>query len=116
LFDFILDLRHRGHFITTSTVGVAASMAAVLLQAGDRRTMGSQASLMVHEASIRVEGEFGKISDTVEWVKSLQERVLHIFADRSHMTVEEIREHWSRRNWWIDSTAALKFGLVDELR
>lgn len=116
LFDFILDLRAQGHKITTSTLGVAASMAGILLQAGDKRTMGREAWLMIHEASFRAEGKVGEVEDTVDWIKKVQERVLHIFANRSHMTVEEIREKWLRRNWWISSDEALTLGLVDSLR
>jgi ATP-dependent Clp endopeptidase proteolytic subunit ClpP len=116
LFDFILDLRAQGHKITTSTLGVAASMAGILLQAGDKRTMGREAWLMIHEASFRAEGKVGEVEDTVDWIKKVQERVLHIFANRSKMTVEEIREKWLRRNWWISSDEALTLGLVDALR
>ncbi len=116
LFDFLTDLRNSGHRVTTSTLGVAASMAGILLQAGDWRTMGREAWLMIHEASFHAEGKVGEIDDTVEWVKKVQERVLRIFAERSHMTVDEIREKWNRRNWWIDSDEALRLGLVDALR
>jgi len=116
LFDFILDLRHQGHRITTSALGVAASMASILLQAGDWRTMGSEAWLMIHEASFHVEGKMGEVEDTTDWVKKVQERVLRIFASRSTLTVEEIKEMWSRRNRWIDSDEALRLGFVDALR
>jgi ATP-dependent Clp endopeptidase proteolytic subunit ClpP len=116
LLDFIFDLRAQGHKITTSTLGVAASMAGILLQAGDKRTMGREAWLMIHEASFRAEGKVGEVEDTVDWIKKVQERVLNIFAARSKMTVEEIREKWLRRNWWISSDAALELGLVDALR
>ena len=116
LYDFITDLRASGHRITTSTLGIAASMAGILLQAGDVRTMGREAWLMIHEAAFRTEGKIGEIEDTVDWIKKVQERVLLIFAMRSKMTTEEIRAKWTRRDWWIDSDEALRLGLVDALR
>jgi len=116
LYDYITDLRASGHRITTSTLGIAASMAGILLQAGDRRTMGREAWLMIHEAAFRTEGKIGEIEDTVDWIKKVQERVLMIFASRSSMTAEEIRAKWTRRDWWIDSDEALRLGLVDALR
>jgi ATP-dependent Clp endopeptidase proteolytic subunit ClpP len=116
LYDFITDLRASGHRITTSTLGIAASMAGILLQAGDVRTMGREAWLMIHEAAFRTEGKIGEIEDTVDWIKKVQERVLMIFASRSTMTTEEIRAKWTRRDWWIDSDEALRLGLVDALR
>jgi len=116
LYDYITDLRAQGHKITTSTLGIAASMAGILLQAGDVRTMGREAWLMIHEAAFRTEGKIGEIEDTVDWIKKVQERVLMIFASRSTMTAEEIRAKWTRRDWWIDSDEALRLGLVDALR
>jgi ATP-dependent Clp endopeptidase proteolytic subunit ClpP len=113
LFDFILGLRRQGHKVTTSTLGMAASMAGILLQAGDVRTMGKQAWLMIHEASFHTEGKIGEVEDTVEWIKKVQERVLDIFAERSTMPREEIKDRWLRRNWWIDSDNALELGFVD---
>ncbi len=116
LFDFISDLKAQGHYITTSCLGVAASMAGILLQAGDRRTMGREAWLMIHEASFRTEGKIGEVEDTVEWIKKVQERVLDIFAGRSKMPRGEIKEKWLRRDWWIDSAEALRLGFIDALR
>jgi len=116
LYDYLQDLRAQGHRITTSTLGIAASMAGILLQAGDVRTMGREAWLMIHEAAFRTEGKIGEIEDTVDWIKKVQERVLLIFAMRSKMTTEEIRAKWTRRDWWIDSDEALRLGLVDALR
>lgn len=116
LYDFIQDLRREGHKITTSSLGLAASMAGILLQAGDVRTIGRQAWLMIHEAAFRTEGKIGEVEDTVEWIKKVQERVLGIFAERSTMSVEDIRAKWTRRDWWIDSDEALKLGLVDAIR
>jgi ATP-dependent protease ClpP protease subunit len=116
LFDFILGLRKAGHRVTTSTLGMAASMAGILLQAGDVRTMGKEAWLMIHEASFRTEGKIGEVEDTVEWIKKVQERVLDIFASRSIMPRAEIKEKWLRRDWWIDSDSALQHGFVDSIR
>ncbi len=125
LFDYILDLRDMGHKITTRTRGMAASMAGILLQAGDVRVMGPQASLMLHEASFGASGKIGDVEDTVEWVNKVQDRILSIFADRCQssgdqaikkLTKRQLRTRWRRKNWWLDAIEALEFGLVDEIR
>lgn len=116
LFDFIQLLRTRGHRITTSTLGMAASMAGVLLQAGDWRVMGKQSWLMIHEASFGTIGKIGEVEDTVDWIKMVQERILDIFAERSTMSKTQLRKKWLRKDWWISSDQALELGLVDEVR
>lgn len=123
LFDFIQTVRRTGIHVTTSTIGYAASMAGILLQAGDTRVMGAESWLMLHEASFGAQGKTGDIEDRVEWVKRVQERFLDIFAKRCQetdapkkLTKTKLRNNWRRKDWWISSDEALAFGLVDEVR
>lgn len=113
LYDFIQLLRSRGHKVTTSALGMAASMAGILLQAGDVRLMGRQAWLMIHEASFGSYGKIGEVEDTVEWVKKVQERILDIFADRSNLSKVQLKKKWTRKDWWISADEALELGLID---
>lgn len=116
LFDFITELRGQGHTVTTVARGYAASMAGILLQAGDVRVMGHEAWLMIHEASFGASGSMGEVEDTVEWVKKVQDRILDIFAARSTLSKVQLRSRWRRKNWWIPSDEALRLGLIDEIR
>lgn len=116
LYDYIQELRRKGHHVTTSTRGMAASMGGILLQAGDTRVAGAEAWILIHEVSTIAGGKIGEIEDEVDLVKRIQERVLDIFAARSSLTKRTLRTKWRRRDWWIDSEEALKLGLVDEIR
>lgn len=116
LFDVIIELRRKGHEITTVAQGMAASMAGVLLQAGDIRVMSEQAALLIHEASFGAMGSYGKVEDQVEFVKKLQKRILKIFANRSNMSEEEIENKWHRKDWWMLADEALELGFCDEVR
>lgn len=116
LWDHIQTIKNQGHKITTSTIGVAASMAGILLQAGDERIIGAESYLMIHETSFGTAGKMGDIEDTVAWVKMVQSRIVRIFASRSNMDEDEIRDRWQRRDWWMDSDAALEAGFVDSIR
>lgn len=116
LWDHIQFVRSAGHRVTTSTVGMAASMAGILLQAGDQRVMGRESWLLIHEASFGASGSFGDVEDTVEWVRKVQDRILSIFAARSNMSKSAIKRKWHRKDWWISSDEALKLGFVDAVR
>lgn len=115
LFDFIQDLRQKGHKVTTSARGIAASMAGILLQAGDVRRMGKESWVLIHQASFGASGTFGTVEDQVEWVRKIQERILDIFVSRSSMTKQYVRKNWERKNWWLSSDECLKLGIVDEV-
>ena len=115
LWDFLTELRSEGHELTTIARGYAASMAGVLLQAGDKRIMGPTATLLIHEAQFGAFGSFGEVEDTMDFVKKLQDRILDIFAERSKLSKRQIKAKWRRKNWWMLPSEALKFGFVDEI-
>ena len=116
LFDFIQDLRSRGHHITTGTLGMAASMAGILLQAGDTRWVGGQAWVMIHRAAFGAFGKTYEVEDEVEFVKRIEERILEIFTSRSKLTKQKIKKNWDRKDWWISADEAVELNLVDEVR
>lgn len=116
LYDYIRGLGVKGHKITTSALGMAASMAGILLQAGETRVMGRQSWLMIHEASFGAVGKIGEVEDTVEWVKKVQERILDIFAEKSTLSKAKIRNRWTRKDWWLSAEEALELGFIDEIR
>ena len=116
LFDFLQDLRFRGHQITTGTLGMAASMAGILLQAGDIRWVGGQAWIMIHRAAFGAFGKTYEVEDEVEFVKRIEERCLDIFVSRSKLTKQKIKKNWDRKDWWINPDEAKELALVDEVR
>ena len=116
LFDFIQDLRSRGHHITTGTLGMAASMAGILLQAGDTRWVGGQAWVMIHRAAFGAFGKTYEVEDEVEFVKRIEGRILDIFTSRSKLTKQKIKKNWDRKDWWISADEAIELSLVDEVR
>ena len=116
LFDFIQDLRNKGHTITTGSLGMAASMAGILLQAGSVRWLGHQSWMMIHRAAFGAFGKTYEVEDEVEFVKRVEARILDIFTARSDLTTRKIKRNWDRKDWWISSDQALKLGLIDEVR
>ena len=123
LFDYIQQLRTAGHYITTGCLGYAASMAGILLQAGDKRVMGRESYVLIHEIAAGASGKIGEIEDTMEFLKKIESRVLEIFAERSKtsgcakpLTKAQIALRWRRKDWWLTSEECLKHGFVDELR
>ena len=116
LFDFIQSLRNNGHKITTGSLGYAASMAGILLQAGDVRWIGHQAWVMIHRAAFGAYGKTFEVEDEVELVKRIEERCLDIFVTRSKLTKLKIKRNWDRKDWWISADECLELQLVDEVR
>jgi ATP-dependent Clp endopeptidase proteolytic subunit ClpP len=115
LWDFLATLKREGHHLTTICRGMAASMAGILLQAGDKRVIGSESVLLVHEISFGAGGKIGEVEDEVAFAKMLTQRVLKIFAAKTKLTAKQIDTKWKRKDWWMDSDEALKLGFADEI-
>jgi ATP-dependent Clp endopeptidase proteolytic subunit ClpP len=118
LFDHIRYISSLGHKITTGSLGYAASMGAILLQAGDHRWMGKEAYLMIHEISAGTGGKVGEMKDDVKFYEMVCARIVQLFVDRSgkKITPTQFKKNWERIDWWIESNEALKLGFVDEVR
>ena len=118
LFDFIQELKDKGHKITTVAHGMAASMAGILMQAGDWRICGKEAYILIHEISSGSWGKASELEDDLKFIKRIQDRVLNIFVDKASGKVTKafIRKNWARKDWWLSSADCLKYGIVDEVR
>ena len=116
LFDFIQELRAKNHYVTTMALGWAASMAGILLQAGDKRVIGREAYVLIHEISSLAIGKIGEMEDELKFLKKIQGRILDIFSSRSHVSRAYFARGWKRKDWWLDSEECLKIGFVDEVR
>jgi ATP-dependent Clp endopeptidase proteolytic subunit ClpP len=116
LFDFLQELKRKGHEVETMALGMAASMGGVLLQAGSRRVMGRHAYLLVHEVAGGAIGKVSELQDVTKFTERLQERLLDILAERATMSKEDIRTKWLRRDWWLDADESLAAGFCDEIR
>lgn len=115
LYDAIQAIRSRGIKVNTKTRGMAASMGGVLFQAGDKRTIGSNAYILIHEASDVAIGQMADIEEHVEFIKRVQKRLLRILAERSKLSIKQIEAKWKKTDWWIDAQEAVKLGFADEI-
>jgi Vilmaviridae head maturation protease len=118
LFDYICKLRRDGHTITTGALGYAASMAGILLQAGDHRWIGRESYMLIHELSAGTGGKINDMKDDVKFYERVCARIVDIFISRAKgkISAAKFRAGWTRTDWWLTSDECLKFGFVDEVR
>jgi len=116
LYDFLRELStERGHHITTKCMGAAASMGAILMQAGDHRVMTPNAFMMVHEISGQNEGTLAEMKDTLAIVNQFQGKALDILCARSNMSRRALQTKWTKTDWYMDAEEALKRGFIDAI-
>lgn len=102
--------------ISTICVGMAASMAQVLLCAGTKgkRMALPNSRIMMHQPS---GGSQGQVADMEIYLKEMlrtQEQLYKIIAAHSNQDVQKIREDADRDNW-MSPHDAVDYGLIDNV-
>jgi ATP-dependent Clp endopeptidase proteolytic subunit ClpP len=115
LYDFLGGLRSKGHYVTVTVLGMAASMGGILLQAGDKRVVGENADVMIHEVSYGAQGTLSNMKDRGKRSEGLWKRLLKILKKRSTLSIAEIESYCDRKDWWLTAKEAVEFGFADEV-
>ena len=116
LYDYIQVIRQNGTKVDTHSIGWAASMGGILLQAGEERSMGDHAYMLIHEITSGAIGNASELEDELKFVKRLQDRLLGILSSRATLTKRQIERKWKRKDWWLDAQEALEFGFIDSIK
>ena len=102
--------------VTTICAGMAASMGAVILSAGEKgkRYALPHSRVMIHQPLGGVNGQATDILIEAEQIKILKEELCGILADNSGQTLEKVLEDCERNKWMIASQAK-EYGLIDDI-
>ena len=111
----ILDvMNHVASPVHTVAMGMVASMASVLLGAGDRRYILPNAQVMLHQPLGGAQGQASDIEITAKQILKIKEKLNRMLAQATGKPIEEI-ERVTDRDSYFDAEEALEFGLVDEI-
>ncbi len=102
--------------VATIGTGMAASMAAVLLTAGEKgkRTALPHSRVMIHQPMGGAEGQASDIEIVTREILKLREELYEIIATHSGNPIERIRKD-SDRDYWMTAQEALDYGMIDEV-
>ncbi|MGE0079528.1 MAG: ATP-dependent Clp endopeptidase proteolytic subunit ClpP [Bacteroidales bacterium] len=102
--------------VATICTGMAASMAAVLLTAGQKgkRTALPHSRVMIHQPMGGAEGQASDIEITTREILKLRDELYEIVASHSGNPIERIRKD-SDRDHWMTAQEALEYGMIDEI-
>ena len=102
--------------ISTICTGTAASMAAVILCAGDkgRRSALKHSRILIHQPMGGVQGQASDIEITAREIQKIKKELYEIFAFHTKQPYKKIWKD-SDRDFWMTSEEAKKYGIVDEV-
>ena len=102
--------------VATICTGMAASMGAVLMCAGEKgkRTALPHARVMIHQPMGGAEGQASDIEITAKEIMKLKKELYEIISKHSGQTYEKV---WadSDRDYWMIAEEAKAYGMIDEI-
>ena len=105
-----------GSDVSTICTGIAASMAAVLLVAGQngKRFALKHSRVMIHQPLGGVQGQASDIEITAREIAKVKKELYTIISDHSGKPFDEVSKD-SDRDFWMTSDEAKEYGMIDEI-
>ena len=102
--------------VATICTGIAASMAAVLLCAGQdgKRSGLPHSRVMIHQPLGGAQGQASDIEITAREILKLKKELYEIIAKHSNQTYEKVYDD-SDRDYWMKALEAKEYGMIDEV-
>ncbi len=102
--------------VNTICVGLAASMAAVLLAAGakGKRWALPNSEIMIHQVMGGMEGQASDIKIRAERILKLKDRLNKILSDSTGKDLKTIEKD-TDRDYFLPAFDAMKYGLIDKV-
>jgi len=102
--------------VSTTCVGIAASMGAVLLAGGTagKRHALANSSLMIHQATGGYQGSITDARIYLEQANRWYDAILNILAEHTGKDRERVRQDCDRDHW-MSAWEAQEYGLVDSV-
>ena len=102
--------------VSTICTGLAASMGAVLLVAGEKgmRAALPHSRVMIHQPLGGIHGQASDIEITAKEILKLKDELYQIISDKSGKSIDQIRQD-ADRDHWMTSAEALEYGMIDKV-
>lgn len=113
IYDTMQFVRSR---VATICTGMAASMGAVLLVAGEKgmRAALPHSRVMIHQPMGGIQGQASDIEITAKEILKLKDELYQIISDHSGQAVKKIRQD-ADRDYWMTAEEALQYGMIDKV-
>jgi ATP-dependent Clp protease protease subunit len=102
--------------VATICTGIAASMGAVLMCAGEKgkRSALPHSRIMIHQPLGGAQGQASDIEITAREILKLKDELYHIIANHSGQPFDKVHQD-SDRDYWMKADEAKEYGMIDEI-
>lgn len=94
--------------------GCAASAGTIMSVCGEKRFMGENAYMLIHQLSSTHWGKYQELQDDMKNSDNLMKRIKEIYEAKTKIPKGKLDEMLKHDLWW-DAKTCLRYGLVDEI-
>jgi len=102
--------------VRTVCVGMAASMGAFLLMAGEKgkRLALPNAEVMIHQPLGGAQGQATDVAIRAEWLLKTKTKMTKMMAEMTGQPIDKVKAD-VERDYFMDAEEALSYGIIDEI-
>jgi ATP-dependent Clp endopeptidase proteolytic subunit ClpP len=98
--------------ITVHVDGLAASIASVIMMAGDEIIMGEGSQVMIHKPWTIAMGSSADLQETIDRLDRVENEIIKIYENKTGLSRSEIENMVAAETWFNDDEA-IEFGFAD---
>lgn len=102
--------------IRTVCIGMAASMGAFLLMAGEKgkRLALPNSEIMIHQPLGGASGQASDVQIRAEWLLKTKHKINRLISEMTGQPLDRVEKD-ADRDFFMDAKEALKYGVIDEI-
>lgn len=109
-------IKATGANVTVEIVGLAASMASVIMLAGNTIRIAENGRVMIHRVTAGAYGNADELDAAAQVAKQFEDRIVQLYMQRTGQDEEQVRE-WMQtsQGTWFFGSEAVENGFADEV-
>lgn len=102
--------------VSTICIGMAASMGAFLLMAGQKgkRLALPNSEIMIHQPLGGASGQATDVAIRAEWLVKTKEKMTRLMSEMTGQPIERVKQD-VERDYFMSAEEGLKYGIIDEI-
>jgi len=115
LFAILDTMRSVPAPVYTIVLGKAMSAGAILFASGDKRFVGENSRIMIHEGSTCLCGDVQEVKENLAEANKWNDRMFQILSQNIGKSVEEIKSDVWKKDKYFNAQEAIDYGIADEI-
>jgi ATP-dependent protease ClpP protease subunit len=109
-------LRQSEATVEVEVIGMAASMASIIMMAGDTVRVAANATVMIHSPMSFSFGNATEKEKEIEILKTIESSMLPLYAEKTGLSESEFSARFfDGQDHWLDAREAVELGIADEI-